>query len=159
MIQGKWLSPGSDLSDALSVRQTVFGFGSDDLDPLAWSAVVYQDGLPVASGRIWWQDGAFRLGEIGVLPAFRSRRLGDLMLRLLLFKAQDHFAREVRLRCSRETEGFFSRLGFRRAGLEEDERPEDAELQEMMLPGDEIELDSCKSCKKANCPNRVNESV
>lgn len=148
MIQGKWFSPGEDLSSGvLPVRREVFGYLGNVTDPDGWNVLVYMDDQPAASGRIWWEDGAFRLGEIGVIPALRGRRLGDLALRLLLFKAQSHAAREVRLRCSPDTEGFFSRLGFR-----EDFRTPDG--LEMLLPGDEINLDSCASCAKQNCPNR-----
>ncbi len=147
MIQGKWFSQGADLSEAVSVRQSVFSRGQDDLDAESWNVVVYLDGLPAAAGRLWWRDGSFWLGDVGVLPDCRGRKLGDLALRLLLFKAQNHYAREVRLLTPAETEGFFSRLGFR-----EDSRR--GELIEMFLPGDEIELDACKSCKKANCPSR-----
>ena len=147
MIQGKWFPQGADLTDVLSVREAVFARGRDDLDAEAQSAVVYLDGVPAAAGRLWWQEGSFWLGEIGVLPAYRGKRLGDLVLRLLLFKAQSHFAREVRLRTAPETEGFFARLGFREALREES-------LTEMLLPGDEIDLDTCKACKKADCPNR-----
>ena len=103
MIQGKWFAPGQDASPALTVRSLVFGRGQDELDNLSWSVIVLQDGDVAATGRIWWQDGAFRLGDLGVLPACRGRRLGDLALRLLLFKAQSHFAREVRLACSPDT--------------------------------------------------------
>lgn len=148
MVQGKWFSPGSDLSDLLSVRSSVFGRGSDSLDALSWNVLVYQDAVPVATGRIWWQDGAFFLGDLGVLESFRHQRLGDLVLRLLLFKAQSHAAREVRLFCPRDTAGFFSRLGLR-------ELPgDDPVLVEMMIPGDQIDLDTCKNCPKTSCPNR-----
>ncbi len=151
MIQGKWLPQGSDLSRALEIRQAVFGRGRDPLDDESWNVLVFQDDLPVASGRLWWREGAFRLGDICVLPGFRGQKLGDLVLRLLLFKAQSHFAREVRLCCLPEVSGFFARLGFR----EDPDLPPAGEEREMLLPGDEINLDSCASCKKANCPNRV----
>ena len=148
MIQGKWFPQGSDLTDAVSIREAVFGRGGDDLDASAQNAVVYLDGIPAASGRIWWQDGAFWLGEIGVLPAYRGQRLGDLTLRLLLFKATEHFAREVRLVSTPETVGFFARLGF---------RPSEARaggMTELWIPGNDIELDACKACRKKDCPNR-----
>ena len=148
MIQGKWFPQGADLDEAISVRRAVFGRGQDELDSEAQNAVVYLDEVPAAGGRLWWRDGSFWLGEIGVLPEHRGKKLGDLTLRLLLFKAQNHFAKEVRLRTDRETEGFFTRLGFREDFFQDG-------LVEMVLPGDEIELDSCKSCKKTNCPNRV----
>ena len=147
MIQGKWFPQGADLSEALSIRNAVFSRGGDALDAMAQNVVVYLDDVPAAAGRLWWEDGSFWLGNVGVLPEYRGRKLGDLALRLLLFKAQSHFAREVRLITPPETEGFFSRLGFREA-----ERRGDS--IEMFVPGDDIELDSCKSCKKANCPNR-----
>ena len=147
MVQGKWFSPGSDLSDLLPVRESVFGFGADDLDSLSWNVLVLEDGVPAATGRIWWEDGSFWIGEIGVIPELRGRRLGDLVLRLLLFKAQSHSAREIRLVCPEETEGFFSRLGFRPV------RRESGSI-EMMIPGESVSLDSCANCRKQNCPNR-----
>ncbi len=153
MIQGKWTAPGVRPEDGLTVRQAVFGFGQDPLDEKSWNVTVYQDEVPAASGRLWWEDGVFRLGEVGVLPAYRKRKLGDLTLRLLLFKAQSHFAREIRLRCPAETAGFFSRLGFEPASPFSEEPLPDGEL-EMAADGNEIQLDSCASCKKTGCPNR-----
>ena len=152
MIQGKWFPQGSDLSDVLSVRESVFGRSADILDAQAWNTVVYQDCVPAATGRIHWEDDAFWLDGIGVLPAFRGRRLGDLTLRLLLFKAQSHFAKEVRLLSPPETEGFFTRLGLREAARREG-------LVELCIPGEEIDLDTCRACKKENCPNRTEPPV
>ena len=148
MIQGKWFAPGADLSaEVLPVRREVFGDSGSPTDPEGWNTLVYMDGQPAASGRIWWSEDAFWLGEIGVVPALRGRRLGDLVLRLLLFKAQTHSAREIRLRCPVAVEGFFSRLGFRPVSRESDS-------VEMMIRGDDISLDSCEGCMKQNCPNR-----
>lgn len=147
MIQGKWFEPGADLSrDALPIRQSVFGRGHDPLDDESWSCVIYQEDQPAATGRIWWRDDAFWLGDIGVLPEFRGRRLGDLALRLLLFKAQSHAAREVRLISPAPAAGFFARLGLQTVSGDDP--------VEMRIAGDQIELDSCKNCRKAACPNR-----
>ena len=148
MVQGKWFAPGSDLSDLLPVRTSVFGRGGDVLDASGWNVLVYDDAVPVATGRIWWEDGAFWLGGIGVLEQYRRRKFGDLVLRLLLFKAQGHAAREVRLRCAPGLTGFFDRLGL------QPQPGDDPELVEMMIPGDRIDLDTCKNCPKASCPNR-----
>jgi ribosomal protein S18 acetylase RimI-like enzyme len=134
----------------------VFGRGLDGLDREAWNVLVYQDEVPAAAGRLWWHEGSFWLGDVCVLPEYRGRRLGDLVLRLLLFKAQSHYAREVRLRTPAETAGFFTRLGFREDSASPEAAPNAADASSvlMFLPGEEIELDSCKSCRKANCPNR-----
>ena len=148
MVHGKWFAPGEELpEEVLSVRREVFDNPGLAVDPAGWNTLVYLDDVPAASGRIWWEDGAFRLSEIGVIPSLRKRRLGDLVLRLLLFKAQSHAAREVRLSSPEETQGFFARLGFRPVSRE-------TRMVQMMLPGDEISLDSCANCKKQNCPNR-----
>lgn len=148
MIQGKWFAPGENLSEeVLPLQKKVFGVSGNDTDSSGWNTLVYFDDQPAASGRIWWQEDAFWLGNIGVLPEFRGRRLGDLVLRLLLFKAQSHAAREVRLFCPEETEGFFARLGFRPVSRE-------SGRVGMLLPGNEISLDSCASCRKQDCPNR-----
>ena len=149
MIQGKWFAPSEDLPQAVeSIRMDVFGRGRDSLDAESWNVLVYQDGLPAATGRLWWQDGIFRLGDIGVLSGCRHRHLGDLVLRLLLFKAQSHFAREVRLQCEPSLSGFFDRLGLRPV------LPADSQQIEMMIAGDAIDLDSCKSCPRSNCSRR-----
>ncbi len=148
MIQGKWFSPGDDLTSVLSVRESVLGFGADSLDPESWNVLVYEDSVPAATGRIWWRDGSFWLGDIAVLESRRGRHLGDLVLRLLLYKAQDHSAREVRLRCPRTLTGFFSRLGL------QEESSQESDPVEMMIPGDQIDLDTCSRCPKKNCPNR-----
>lgn len=148
MVQGKWYAPGSDLSDLLPIRMAVFGRGKDDLDASSWNTLVCEDSVPVATGRIWWENGAFWLGDIAVLESFRHRRLGDLVLRLLLFKAQTHAAREVRLRCPHSLCGFFDRLGL---GPLSSDNPESVE---MMIPGDMIDLDTCSNCPRHSCPNR-----
>lgn len=148
MVQGKWFSPGSDLSSVLSVRSAVFSRGADDLDSSSWSVLVFQDTVPAATGRIWWQDGAFWIGDLCVLDSFRHQHLGDLVLRLLLFKAQSHAAREVRLRCPHDLTGFFARLGLQPLC------PDEAEVVEMMIEGSAIDLDTCKNCPKDSCPGR-----
>ena len=148
MIQGKWFAPGENLAaEVLPLRREIFGIAGSPTDPEGWNTLVYMDGQPAASGRIWWSEDAFWLGEIGVLPALRGRRLGDLVLRLLLFKAQAHSAREIRLRCPEDTADFFSRLGFLPVRR-------DSGSVEMMIRGEDVSLDSCANCKKQNCPNR-----
>ena len=147
MINGKWLAPGSDLTTVFCIRKEVFGVGEDALDGESWNVLVGNEGEVIGTGRIHWENDAFWLDRIGVLPAWRGKKMGDLVLRLLLFKAQTHAAREVCLVCDRSHTGFFSRLGFR-------ETAGQGEQVMMSVRGEDIDLDTCKNCNKANCPNR-----
>lgn len=147
MIDGKWSAPGSDLTEVLKIREEVFGMSGDPLDAESWNVVARTDEIPVAAGRIRWFEDAFWLDRIGVLPAWRGKRMGDLILRLLLFKAQTHAAREVRLTCDAETAGFFIRLGFR-------EISRNGNMLLLGIRGEDIDLDTCKGCLKKDCPNR-----
>lgn len=147
MIEGKWFAPGSDAAEAIAIRQAVFGRGRDELDNQAWNVLVWHDQAPAAAGRLWWSEGAFWLGDVAVLPEIRGKGLGDLTLRLLLFKAETHAARLIRLITPAETAAFFARLGFHPEGEAANGRVP------MLLRGEELCLDTCKSCQK-DCPNR-----
>lgn len=147
MVEGKWFAPGTELGPCEAIRQTVFGRGADELDSRSWNVIVWHDGQASATGRLWWEDGAFCLGDLAVLPEKRGMKLGDLTLRLLLFKAETHAAKLLRLTATKETAAFFARLGFRPEGEAA------ADAVPMLLRGEDLCLDTCQGCKK-NCPNR-----
>lgn len=137
MIEGKWLAPGQALSSALSIREAALGIGSDALDKESWNALIFSDSIPVATGRIRYFEGEFVLEHLCVLPAYRHQGYGDVLTRLLLFKAQQHGARHIRLFCPEETKGYFLKFGFK----QETEGS-------LYLSGSDICLDNCKGCGK-----------
>ncbi len=145
MVEGKWFAPGAEISVPVSIRSAVFGRGEDSLDESSWNVIVWHDGAASATGRIWWQEGAYWLGDIAVLPEKRGMRLGDLTLRLLLFKAESHAASMIRLISPADTAAFFARLGFQA------EKTLATGQVQMFLKGEDLCLDTCKGCKK-NCP-------
>lgn len=112
MIEGKWFPQGSDIGQALGIRQAVFGRGRDALDDEAQQVVVYREGRPVGAARLWWSDGGFFAGDVGVLPEERGAGYGDLLVRLLLYKALSHNAASVSLVCPAAFTPFFERYGF-----------------------------------------------
>ena len=77
MIQGKWFPTGSDVSQPLAIRRAVFGRGRDALDDWAQQVAVYAGDEPVGAARLWWRDGAFWLGDVGVLPGCRAMALAS----------------------------------------------------------------------------------
>lgn len=136
MIEGKWFAQGADIGQPLLMREAVFGRGRDALDDMAQQVVVYREGVPVGTGRLWWADGAFYAGDIGVLPAERGKGYGDLLVRLLIYKAVTHQAHTVVLQCPQALTAFFGRFGFIAA--------DSGEPVEMRLST----LDGCVGCGK-----------
>ena len=147
MIEGKWFAPAADAPEAFALREESLLRGRDALDAQAWNVVGYHQGHAAATGRIWWHEGAFYLGDIAVTPTLRGQRLGDLTLRLLLFKAESHGARLIRVLSPEALAPFFARLGFQPEGNASNG------VQPLLLRGEELCLDSCKGCKK-DCANR-----
>lgn len=147
MVQGRWFPIGGDLTEPLSVREAVFGRGRDSLDDMAWQVVVYREGRAVGSARLWWQDDAFRLGDVGVLPQERGRGYGDLLVRLLLFKALTHNAVRVGLVAPQEVQPFFAKYGF---------QPGDpvADGRWMSIRGEDVRLSHCGGqCERCDHPS------
>lgn len=112
MIEGRWFPQGADISQAIALRQAVFGRGRDSLDALAQQVVVYREGAPVGTARLRWEDGLFRADGVCVLPAERGKGYGDLLIRLLLYKAATHGGREVAVLSPAAAAPFFLRCGF-----------------------------------------------
>ena len=151
MVQGRWFPSGSDLSLPISLRENVFGRGMDALDAMAQHVVVYESDEPVAAARLWWQDGAFRIGDIGVLADKRDRGFGDLLVRLTLYKALTHCASLIRLECAPEVKPFFAQYGFQTDG-------EENGLVQMSILGENVQLSHCGgNC--AECGHRGPECV
>lgn len=139
MVQGKWFPQGSDISVPLTLREEIFSRGRDALDEGAQQVLVYDGDIPVGTARLWWEEGAFCLGELGVLPQFRGQGFGDLLTRLCLYKVLVHHGRQVRLTTPLEAVPFFARYGFAPDG--EDGRGD--AMVSMSLRAEDIRLDPC----------------
>ena len=152
MVQGRWFPMGSDISVPLSLRQSVFGRGADALDGQSQHVVVFEtEDSPVGAARLWWADGAFQLGDIGVLESKRGKGYGDLLVRLLLFKALTHNASLIALKTPKETEAFFAQYGFVSGGEEDG-------MIAMSIRGEDVQLSHCGgNC--AECGHRGPECV
>lgn len=137
MVEGKWIAPGNDLSLTLPIRKAVLGLDGDEWDKLSWNAVIFSDGIPCATGRIRYDEGDFLLEHLCVLEGYRRKGYGDVLVRLLLFKALQHSARTVRLCYDGTLFPYFEKYGF----VKRDEAT-------MTMRGEDICLDNCKACGK-----------
>ncbi len=159
MISGKWIQPGQPFDDALAVRRAVFveeqGFPADSepdaLDSVSWQVVIYSDEVPVATGRIYWAEGEFRLGRICVLREYRGQSIGDALMRLLIAKALDHAAPSLALSAQEQAMPFYARYGFEAQG--EAYREDGVPHRRMRAPSVALEaLFQCANC--AGCSER-----
>lgn len=146
MVQGKWFQSGSDIAQSLEIRQAVFSRGRDALDDWARQVVVYRDDQPVGSARLWWADGAFMMGDVGVVESERGKGYGDLLVRLLLFKALTHNAVTIALDASEAVTGFFAKYGFTDTAVQ-------GAVHRMTIRAGDVQLSHCGgNCE--GCQNR-----
>ena len=125
MIRGKFLTSADDASAVLSVREAVLRAeglpgGADCHDKMAVYALVFDEtDSPSGSGRLYLHDDRFLIGCVGVLPEKRGKGLGDLILRMLLYRAQELNAPEVYALVRPGGEAFYAQYGFKPSGEEE----------------------------------------
>ena len=68
MLYGQWISGTNDLSEAYEVRKAVFveeqgwpqEMEQDEFDKPAWHAMIFDDDKPVATGRIYADNGKYK---------------------------------------------------------------------------------------------------
>lgn len=118
MIHSQWITGDMDISIPLNIRKSVFGCAErDEFDDFGMNVVMFSEELPIATGRIYHDGKYFRIDNIGVVSEYRGQRVGDLMTRLLLYKASQ-FAPVIYINVPEGMEGFFARYGFMRTGAE-----------------------------------------
>ena len=148
MIRGKYLNSRDDIGTVLAIRAQVakaqgLPSGRDGRDEMAVYALVFDEGgAPAGSGRLYLSDDRFMIDCVGVLPDKRKRGLGDLLMRMLLFRAQELGAPEVYALAGPDAAGFCARYGFSAAGEEIDERGAVRPL--MRVAADDIAKGGCQ---------------
>ena len=115
----------SKTSPARLIRQAVFGeeqgFANefDDTDAIAWHIVLSVDGEPAACGRTFPKegcDGTYIIGRVAVLPPFRGRRVGRMLMGALEAQAQKLGAQKIELSAQEQAMGFYQKLGYQAVG-------------------------------------------
>lgn len=126
MIASAFIAGNKDISDAFSIREEVF-IGEqncprqeefDEFDEQAIHLIIYVDEKPAATGRIWHDGKSFRIGRIAVRSNYRRQKLGDLALRLLLYKAFSLGADIININAQTYIMPFYKKFGFKAHGEE-----------------------------------------
>jgi GNAT superfamily N-acetyltransferase len=145
MIRGKFLTSADDTRAVMDVRARVCqaeglpGGGADDRDTMAVYALVFDEqDVPSGSGRLYLDDDRFTLGCVGVLPHRRGLGLGDLILRMLLYRAQELGAPEVFVEAAPQHQAFYAQYGF---------QPDEEQSGRMRVKADQIDPGGCHGSK------------
>lgn len=109
--------------DAKRIRHEVFveeqGFSPttdiDEHDEHSWHVVIYIDGYPVSTGRVFPEDPeTFHVGRLAVRKNFRHMKIGTYTMKFLMTKAKTLGARKIVLGAQLDKTGFYETLGFRK---------------------------------------------
>lgn len=126
MVTSVFLPGNGDISEPLSIRREVFieeqGCSEredrDGFDEAALHLMVYVDEAPAATGRIWHDGKGFRIGRLAVRKEYRGQGIGDLALRLLLYKAFNSGAETLNVNAQTYLSAFYKKFGFKECGEE-----------------------------------------
>ena len=107
--------------DAAALRTEIFikeqGFTQefDEIDERAYHAIYYFDGIPVATGRVFWdkdEGGSYTIGRVCVKKEYRKQHLGSVIIEALMKVAEEKGASRVHLSSQLSARGFYESLGF-----------------------------------------------
>ena len=116
-----------EMDAAYDIRYTVFceeqGYTReqewDDTDKAAHHVLMREDGVPVGTGRLFWQgDDTIILGRIAVLKPARGRGVGARLVQVMIEKAAELGAARVRLDSQCRVIPFYEKQGFTVCGEE-----------------------------------------
>ncbi len=154
MITSKWIMGAQGIQDAIDIRTEVFineqGVSPeeefDHLDHRAFHLIIYDDGIPSATGRLFFMD-RYHIGRIAVKKEKRGLHLGDLTVRMLLVKAFNDGADYVTISAQMHAVPFYERFGFVSYGDTYDEAGIEHIAMKVTREGLILKSD-CKKCSK-----------
>lgn len=123
MLTGKLVLWHEAHEEIEPIRRMVFveeqGFPADeefdDIDAIAIHALICEGDTPIATGRVYAQDGVYHAGRFAVLQEHRGKSAGEMAVRMVCRKAFDAGAPYVEIRAQTRAQGFYERIGFQYA--------------------------------------------
>ncbi len=112
MIRSSWKF-GNNIDEVTDIRKSV-GDVQSDSDEKSIQLILYDGDTPAACGSLYFGSGAYRIAHCCVRPELQKKYLGDMLVRLLLFRGFNMMAEKIVIQPTPETVGFFSRYGFSR---------------------------------------------
>lgn len=108
----------TNLPDAIPVREAVFmqeqGFVNefDSIDDTATHLVIYADGVPAATGRLYKDDDGYHIGRVAVLKEYRKLHFGAMILQILEDQARNLGYPQISLSAQVRVKDFYKKNGY-----------------------------------------------
>jgi len=126
LITSTFIPGTEDISEARAIRREVFIEEQhvpeeeeyDSFDEQALHLMVYVDEEPAATGRIWHDGTGFRIGRLAVRRKYRGQKIGDLALRLLIYKTFASGAEKIDINAQTYIMPLYRKFGFKEHGEE-----------------------------------------
>lgn len=156
MIESKWIFGDSEFNEAYKIRKEVFidelglseAIHFDEYDKRALHVLIGEDGKYLATGRLYEDNQKFYIGGIAVLPEIRGKKVGDLLVRLLINKAFDFFAKEIFVYARLESVDFYKKLNFIECSKVYENEPGDKRIIMKVIKENSPLEHNCQSCGK-----------
>lgn len=123
----KWEFYNGLTSDCAEIRTKVFieeqGFKEefDNIDSKAIHIVIFCDGVPCTTGRLFKSDkddSTYKIGRVAVLKSYRGRNLGAKVISLLEEKCREIGGERIVLSAQCRAKGFYEKQGYSQFGEE-----------------------------------------
>ena len=92
-------------------------FPANETDKIATHVILYDNDKPIATGRIYQENGEYHIGRICVLQTYRKNHLASKVMKTLEeigFKQTD----TIYLSAQLQAKGFYEKLGYQAYGDE-----------------------------------------
>ena len=127
MTSIKIIKPGEDISEAMKIRIPVFVEEQkipkenelDKNDKISYHAVLYDNHIPVACGRLYYTDGIAHIGRVAVLKEYRRKGYATAVCKKLIDVAVSLKESEIiELGAQKYVVELYEKLGFEIVGDE-----------------------------------------
>ena len=111
----------ADIRQEIFVEEQGFVVEFDEIDPIAWHLLLWQDGAALATGRIYpkeGEEGTLIAGRIAVRKAARGSQLGRRVMECLEEQGRNMGFLRMELSAQVQARGFYEKLGYVARGEE-----------------------------------------